>query len=388
MKKPGALYERMVKSSELMFGKVPDREQLLHALGETIDEEDLRIYFLLKFGSSTPLEKIRSKARRLGYTSESLDAALERLYRQAFVLRHEKDGQLEFEQCPLSMIAEQQVRIHRKAPLGKAYADYWLNLATVSAYNLPTKTPYFRVMAVEETIRPPEGDGVEIQVDYEIPDQREVLPLDVVSDVVRSQKLIGVADCYCRLSREFQGQDCEKPRETCFVFNEFGQSLINLGIARKLELDEALAILRDCEKQGLVHNADNFQGQIRGLCNCCSCCCPGMIATAKGMKNIEAVSRYDVANEPAKCISDFACVSICPVHAITEADGDGITIDHELCFGCGLCVSVCPEAALKMVVREHQPKLPKSAQAMQNALMSEVILGTIVNKVTGKARKN
>jgi len=376
-----SLYEKLVKKSAMMFGSVPGEEQAMWAVEQCLPENDLRIYFLIPFGKTITLDKLRRRARRIGFSDTELDVTLERMFREAFVMRHQTAEGLAYESCPLSMAAEQQVRMKKGTPVGKAFGDYWLSLASISAYKLPTKTPYFRVMAAEPAIRP--GEKVKIEIHHELPEQSQILPLDVVSELVKSQKLIGVAECYCRLSSDMQGDHCEKPRETCFVFNEFAASTIELGIARRLELDEALLILQECEQAGLVHNADNFQGQIRGLCSCCACHCPGMKAAAKGLKNVEAVSRYRVVFDPEKCLQDYACVQICPVKAISE-DGGLPFRDEGLCLGCGLCVGACPEGTLHMAVRDKAPRVPETPQALQNALMREVVVGMVWNKVRGK----
>jgi Fe-S-cluster-containing hydrogenase component 2 len=385
-----SLYEKLSHDSEILFGEVPNRERVVWALSQTIPEEDLRVYFLLPFGSQMPLEKLRAKAARLGLSPQRLEETLERLYREAFVMCHQKDGGLAYERCPLSMLAEQQVRMRKGTEIGRAYADYWLSLANHTAFRLPTRTPYFRVLPVEGAIRrEPYGDHagketVRVAVNEPIPDPREVLPLDVVSEIVRGQRVVGIANCYCRLACDMQGDPCEKPRETCFVFNEFAESLFSLGIARRLALEEALAILQRCEAAGLVHNVDNFQGQIRGLCNCCGCHCPGLKAAAKGAKNVEATSRYTVAFDAEKCIADHACAAICPIQAV-QVGADGLPLfDRQTCFGCGLCVSACPEGALRMQVREKAPRVPATAQALQDTLMREAVAGLVWNKLTGK----
>ena len=385
-----SLYEKLSHDSEILFGEVPNRDRVVWALSQTIPENDLKIYFLLPFGSQMRLEKLKAKASRLGFSALSLEESLERLYRQAFVMRHKHGDELSYERCPLSMLAEQQVRMRKGTEIGKAYADYWLSLANHTAYRLPTRTPYFRVLSVEGAIRKEpfieqaSTETVEVAVNAEVPDPRQVLPLDVVSEIVRNQSLIGIADCYCRLSCDMQDDVCEKPRETCFVFNQFGQSLIDLGIARRLSLEEALQILQQCEAAGLVHNVDNFQGQIRGLCNCCGCHCPGLKAAAKGATNVEATSRYEVRFEPEKCMQDYACVDICPLQAVRMRAGGLPEIDRKICFGCGLCAGVCPQGAMSMQVRQKAPKVPVTAQSLQNALMREAVAGLVWNKLTGK----
>jgi len=39
-------------------------------------------------------------------------------------------------------------------------------------------------------------------------------------------------------------------------------------------------------------------------------------------------------------------------HAEARAmDGDSLAVDQERCFGCGMCVDVCPADAITMVAR-------------------------------------
>jgi len=45
------------------------------------------------------------------------------------------------------------------------------------------------------------------------------------------------------------------------------------------------------------------------------------------------------------CVDCGACVSECPVDAISETDGKFV-VDAELCVSCGACAGVCPVSAL------------------------------------------
>jgi Pyruvate/2-oxoacid:ferredoxin oxidoreductase delta subunit len=378
---PKDLYLELVKSSEFLLGEVPNRENILWALRQTIAESDLRVYFMLpvNISASLPYARLEEKARKQGISSEDLQAILKRLYAEAFVAYQETPDGRTWSRCPLSLTAEQQVRLYKGTPRGKAYADYWLGLAEVSAVNLPTRTPYFRVLPVESTVK-----KTRIEVNHPIPDPRTVLPLDIISEMVRNLPLIAVSECYCRLSREMQGHVCDKPRETCFSFNDFGRTLINVGVARQVSVEETLTILQKCEEAGLVHNIDNYTGAIRTLCNCCGCCCPAMQTVRIGKKNVDAVSRYQVVFDPGLCAKDHACVDICPIGAIHARD-DGLPVfDHELCFGCGLCVSHCPQGALQMIPREKAPQVLSSGKELTNRLMREAVVGMVVNTLTGK----
>ncbi|MBS7641847.1 MAG: 4Fe-4S binding protein [Candidatus Bathyarchaeia archaeon] len=51
-----------------------------------------------------------------------------------------------------------------------------------------------------------------------------------------------------------------------------------------------------------------------------------------------------------KCISCGACVSLCPVEAISIARDWSVVFDEEKCVACGLCVNACPVRALKLSI--------------------------------------
>lgn len=45
------------------------------------------------------------------------------------------------------------------------------------------------------------------------------------------------------------------------------------------------------------------------------------------------------------CNKCFKCISVCPVKICNDAQGDSVTINKDLCIGCGACVSVCENGA-------------------------------------------
>lgn len=57
------------------------------------------------------------------------------------------------------------------------------------------------------------------------------------------------------------------------------------------------------------------------------------------------VKDYVISEVPEKCNKCFKCISVCPVKICNSAVGDSVTINKELCIGCGACVSVCENSA-------------------------------------------
>jgi ferredoxin len=56
-----------------------------------------------------------------------------------------------------------------------------------------------------------------------------------------------------------------------------------------------------------------------------------------------------------KCFNCGACVSICPVEAITVAEDKSVNFDQEKCVGstCSACVEACPARAITSVKQNN-----------------------------------
>jgi MinD superfamily P-loop ATPase len=65
---------------------------------------------------------------------------------------------------------------------------------------------------------------------------------------------------------------------------------------------------------------------------------------------VEKVTRMLEIDEN-KCINCCACVSPCPVKAITIRPDWTIEFDDKKCIGCKICVTCCPVRAIKSLVR-------------------------------------
>lgn len=71
-----------------------------------------------------------------------------------------------------------------------------------------------------------------------------------------------------------------------------------------------------------------------------------------------------------KCINCQKCVTVCSYNA-RKLDFPNMQLDKELCRSCGLCVSVCPTAALTATIAEQNDKfraLEKASQDFYNSI--------------------
>lgn len=378
------LYEDLIKFYEFMLGRLPNREGFKAAVESTIHQEDLRVFFLLPFLGQLTLPKLEKKALRAGISPDALQTAIRRLIPEGLITTYHKDGEQVYERGSILTMTELQIRKMEAA--GEADAAIRLEAARFmdlmiegGAAKIPTKTPYYRVLPVEQTLTGKTPTG-EVVVNVEVPDPRTILPIDLVSEMIKKQPLMAVADCYCRKAKQILDKACDHPLETCFYFNELAELQLNAGRARKVTYEEAMVILKNCADLGLVHNVNNAQGHIHSLCNCCTCSCGVMKSIQRGETNAGTASRYVASYLPVECTQCGVCADFCPVDALTF-DGVQLTLNDEKCIGCGLCVAHCPQGALQMIPRARMPKIPASVGDMFGRINREAILGLVAQKL-------
>ena len=194
-------------------------------------------------------------------------------------------------------------------------------------------------------------------------------PCEDVRELLRAARAIALVDCPCRVVV----QKCHGPLDTCFMFDMMADVFVSQGIARKLTVDEAIALVDKAEDEGQVHTAMNSGFMhARFMCCCCDDCC--VIWAPLVQNNISigqrlARSRFESVVDPAKCTGDCpVCVDRCQFDAIEiKPTGGGprhdkprAVVNPDKCWGCGLCVLKCRPGALSMkLVRpvEHIPGL-------------------------------
>lgn len=378
------LYEELLKYYEFLTEATRNREAFKDALRQTVTPEEVEVFFLLPFIGGISFDKLESLADKKSINTEQLQPALDRLAREGFILAYQTPRGRAFERSHIAHLSEQQVRKQEDTARRKVYAEWWNGSAEGRTKPL-SKTPYYRVVPVEAALtHTPATRKIDIEVT--VPDPRAVLPLDMVSKMVATRSVIGVAECTCRKTQKVIGEGCEHLLETCFVFNELADTLIGAGIARKLDYSEALRILGECNAAGLVHNIDNAEGEFTSLCNCCPCSCVLFKTVGRGATNTMAVSRYIASLDTVKCQGIGACATICPARAITM-NGERASLDQSRCVGCGKCVVNCPSGAIKLVQRLKEPKMYPTYKSLWGHIAYEAFVEKTRNKITGKGIK-
>ena len=200
-----------------------------------------------------------------------------------------------------------------------------------------------------------------IPVGQSIPVKLEVMPYEKAEELINSQEKFLVAPCICRRERKMVGEGCDKPEEACLVFGRGVDYYLRNGLGRLIDKKEALEILEEADKAGLVLQPSNSQ-KIVNICCCCGCCCGVLRMVNRHPKPASIVSSaFEASSNPETCEGCGICVDRCQMEAL-RIENDRVVLDVDRCIGCGLCVSTCPSGTLTLVRRpeSEQPEVPRS----------------------------
>ncbi len=190
-----------------------------------------------------------------------------------------------------------------------------------------------------------------VPVEKEISAQQEVISYEKISDLIEQNVSFLVNDCVCKKEKSLLGHPCDRPVQVCLAMAPVPKVFEKYPAGREITKQEAHDLIKMAEEAGLVHLTYNVQGGGFYICNCCKCCC-GVLRSINELgipAPLVINSNYYATIDAEKCISCGTCSDErCQVGAI-EDDTDAHRIIRERCIGCGLCISTCPNDAIRLV---------------------------------------
>lgn len=182
----------------------------------------------------------------------------------------------------------------------------------------------------------------------------QVLPIEDVERVIDMVDSITRIPCGCRFlttgktdKRYCFGLGLDKWR----ALGAFPDAASSLEV---LDKEQAKEILRDYDKEGLVHTIwTGVTPYVVGLCNCDHDC--GAYKRYIELRGAPSFFRaeYICRIDPDLCTGCKSCFRQCQFGALFYSSGLGkVYIDPTRCFGCGLCRTACPKDAISLESRQ------------------------------------
>ena len=197
-----------------------------------------------------------------------------------------------------------------------------------------------------------------IPVEKTIPVSTDVMPYEKASTYLDDARSWGVLNCICRVQQKLIGKGCDHTVENCLVFSSRPGAFDRREDIRAISKEEALEILAEADREGLVHAPSNTQTEVNYICNCCTCSC-GVLRGMVEYGNTDIIARSDfyAVVDPDLCSACEDCLERCQFNALKMAD-DTCTVDRAFCVGCGLCVTSCPTEALSLEQKSPDEIIP------------------------------
>lgn len=126
---------------------------------------------------------------------------------------------------------------------------------------------------------------------------------------------------------------------------------------QRLTKTEALALLRQCEEDGLLHSVWTFLTPFIGaICNCnLESGCMAMKLTSGYAMPMMWRGEWVARLFEESCTACGKCARVCPFGALSRNDGRRVVLDEQKCWGCGICRSACSFGALMLADRASVP---------------------------------
>jgi len=276
-------------------------------LEKVVDEEMAEVALALEFRVKMTVEEV---AKRANKPVEKTNDLLWELAMAGVASINKIDGVDHFwteTWVPgiFEMVVNNNENVRKYPQIAKAFDDYGLLRNPVAAGNIPIGKGLMRVIPIESAL-----DGTS-----------RVASSEEISGYLDNARMISVSDCSCRTSREEMGEGCGHLKEDmCIQLDDAAEYYIRTGRAREVSKEEAKEIIRKAERDGLMHQIPNTEGEghTHAICNCCYCSCYAM----------RAASMY---HNPDMVRSNYTAV-----------------VNEEECVGCGECLDVCPTGAIQL----------------------------------------
>jgi len=334
----------------------------------TTEEAEIACCLSYKF---EPLETIIRRAGHLVDSAEELERHFDRIQQKGGIESKIKHGKMHYCNSPL-VVGMYEFQQNRLTPeFIEDFNDYTSNKNFGLAF-LSTKLPQMRTIPVSKSIHP----------------QHNVSTFDeVITLLQQAEEPFVIIDCICRKKKSIEGHSCKVTdrKETCLAIGNMARMVLRSSIGREITRDDAMSIIAQNQKQGLVLQPSNTQ-KAEFICSCCGCCC-GILRTHQILpKPLKFwASNFYAAVDRATCEGCGACVKRCQVGAVrVSGKKQPAVVDRDRCIGCGVCVPACRTQSITLVKKPAEVRPPQTREDLHEIIAAgrKGRLGKL--KLTGK----
>lgn len=318
-----------------------------------------------------PLDVLFAASGDLVDSPEELAAILDSIQRKGGIETVEQNNATCYCNSPL-VVGMYEMQVGRLTPeFIRDFKDYSSTREFGISF-LGSEVPQMRIIPVSRSIHP----------------QQSISSYDEIRAIMAvNPGPFAVMDCICRKKSALAGSPCAVTdrEETCLGMGSVVETVIKSGSGREISRSDALAILEENQKQGLVLQPSNTEA-VEFICSCCGCCC-GMLSIHKSLPkpNDFWASNFYAAVDGGACIGCGICEKRCHVGAVKlPGKKEAAVVDLNRCLGCGVCVPTCPEEAIALVKKPVETVPPKTRHDLHEKIMARKKgkLGKV--KLTGK----
>jgi len=318
-----------------------------------------------------PLKTIVSRAGHRVNSSGELEKSLDRIQKKGGIESRIKNGKMHYCNAPL-VVGMYEFQLNRLTPDFIEDFNEYTSDKKFGIEFLSTKLPQMRTIPVAKSIHP----------------QHNARTFDEVAALLQqAEEPFVIFECICRKKKSLAGHTCKVTdrKETCLAVGSMARTALLSGSGKEITREEALSIIEQNQKQGLVLQPSNSQ-KAEFICSCCGCCC-GMLGIHQALpKPMEFwASNFYAAVDRATCEGCGACVKRCQVDAVkVSAKKQPAVLDLDRCLGCGVCVPACPTQSIALVKKPAEVRPPQTREELQDIIMAgkKGRLGKL--KLTGK----
>lgn len=304
-----------------------------------------------------PLETVFERVGNLAGSSDELAAVLDEIEKKGGIETRMKDGRKHYCNPPF-VVGMYEFQAGRLTPEFISDVDKYTSDIRFGIEFLATELPQMRTIPVGRSISP----------------QNHVSTFDQVTALLQqAEGPFAIIECICRKKKGMGGATCKitDRKETCLGIGHMAASALVSEIAREITREEAIAIIEQNEKEGLVLQPSNTE-HADFICSCCGCCC-GMLTLHKTLpRPVDFwAANFHAAVEVKLCDGCGTCAKRCQVSAVSvAAKKQPAVVDLNRCIGCGLCVSTCPKKAISLLKKPDEVVPPKTREDLYDIIMA------------------